>query len=173
MTVDYCPEESTSKDGSPGLVQGQELIVWLLFDPDNFENGKLTPSAVSKLKKRDGASTARRDHVTAADAQKHIVDSRLSKNATLSFVGAVMAQADEIRSCGSTLKVTRLFCVYDDPDLPNIPGHSTIRFSDLTRDGKFWDPKKGKNNASAVLGDLLLLFEKRGSPLTLAQAFAV
>ncbi len=172
MTTPHCPEETTDKtaDCSPGLVAGEEMIVLLLFDPETIQAGVLTPTAISRKRLKDGDfSVARAAHVPSAVAQRVIIDGRLAKDAKLKYAGAVKALAADIRNAGVSQAAPRLFCVYDDPVKPDLCGHAIIAFSNITRDGKFWGPKK--NDALAAVGNLLRVFEKNGVPLSIADCF--
>lgn len=175
MSPVACPEETTEKHGSPGLIGNDELIAYLLFSPDDIVAGKVQPTAfpVKRLKKKGDLSTSRPSHTTLKTIQDKVVTPRQDGGSQCH--GALTASAKAIRDIivqdlrQSPPVDFQAFCVIDDPDLPNeYPGHSVIQFSDHTRPD-FWGPK---NIAAAAQGNLLLAFEASAGPLKLEDVFA-
>jgi hypothetical protein len=167
--VSVCPKEITKKEGSPGLVQDDEFVVLLLFDPENIQDGVLSPGKLGiKRLKREELSVFRPKHCSIETVQKQVIDSRLGKNPGLAFVGGVKARSGELRWVDAQANdpASRLVCVFDDP-LPDFTGHAAMGFSEKTREENFWS----KNQAAATLGNLCLVFEKAGVPLDLSDCF--
>jgi hypothetical protein len=164
-----CPEESTEKPGSPGLVENDEFIVRVLFDPEDFKEGVLEPGVlgVKRLKKSE-FSVARPKFTSLATVVQEVVSVRESGKSSLKAAGAVKAPCSAIRRLMAVDAAKRVFCVFDDPQ-PSFSGHALIGFSEMTRKDNYWAKKD--NSAAAALGNLCLEFEKAGVPLRLEDCF--
>jgi hypothetical protein len=161
-----CPEELTPKAGSPGVVLDQEIIVRVLFDPDDWQDGAVNPGKLGiKRLRRSEFSVARSDHCNADTIRSQVIEKRGVGKNPQKYIGVIKAMCSDIRYSVGNFALTRLFCVHDDP-LENFAGHALIGFSEQTRGG-FWD----KNDATAALLILGQKFEENGSPLRLEDCF--
>lgn len=166
-----CADEATEKPNSPGPVLDHETIVWVIFDPDNFQDGEIVGGISTKRLKKADFSVIRAEHTPLETAQVAVIDQRTGKDGGPSFVGVVTARCDEIRNVMRAPDDKRMFCVVDDPIVEDdFLGHALIRFSDATKPEGYWAKKA--NNAAAAVGNLLQLFSKTGAPLALEQCLA-
>ena len=161
-----CPDELTAKTGSPGLLLPGEWLIHLLFEGDNWDDGIKNAVIVKRLKESE-LSVARRSHCDPDIINAEVVAKRTSANAAIKFVGAVKAECGVIRKLMAANEAERIFCAFDDPVMPNFPGHALIGFSSYPK-GDYWTKR---NTRTACAGNLILEFEKAGAPLTLESCF--
>ena len=162
--IDACPKETTEKDTSPGIVEGDEWVIHLLFDPENSIDGEYHPGklGVKRLKKHQ-FSVARPRH-SSSDRIRSFIITPKEDGGEYKYVGAIVAQVQAIRDLCDDDE-NRLVCAYDDPD-GDFTEHGLLGFSDHTRP-PYWQ----KNDAAAALGNLSLIFEESGVGLELPECF--
>lgn len=171
MTV--CPDEVSIKPGSPGLVEDDEQIVHVLFDPDNFRDGGFQPGKVGIARLKKGQwSIARPKHTTLQTVKDEVIAQR-TKSGSAVYVGCVRAICGDLRWVKAKTADKRIVCVFDDPLLPSFQGHGLIGFSTLTKTGNFWAKAGDKNNTAAVLLQPCSVFERQGYPLRLEDCFTL
>jgi hypothetical protein len=163
-----CPKELTKqKQASPGVVESSETLVYMLLNPDHWENGKLKKAAFSKSKLKEGdLSVCRADYCTADGAYEHAVKPQLERNPARQFVGALRALCADIRGIAVDDPPKQAICVIDD-GLDSYPAHALLAYSDATKSEKFWL----RNNQEAVRANLTLVFGINGGPLPLRDCF--
>lgn len=166
-----CPKElEQQNEHSPGVVESGELIVYILVDPLQWENGFLKKSAFSKSQLQAGTlSVCRARYCTVDGAYKNIVAPLLDKdpnNRTL--VGALSASCEKIRSILYEDLPTQAICVIDDGK-DGFPAHAHMGFSAPSHTTGFWENQR--NGKAAVRANLVLVFESNGSPKRLEEVF--
>lgn len=162
-----CPDEITVKENSPGLIEIDEWVIHLMFDPDNSTNGEYHPGKldIRRLKRRE-FSVSRPRHSTSQRIRAHVVAPREGAG-KVKFAGALVASVQAIRDILDD-EQNRQICAYDDPDGEYVE-HGLLGFSEFTRVPKYWE----NNKAAAALGNLSLVFEESGVGLPLSDCFAI
>lgn len=152
---------SAAPDISPGLVEDDEPLLRLIFNPDHFRDGLLQPSAIpmKDLKER-GFSVDRLRHVT----QEFVEDSisrflaRTFNNLPRESEGVACFQARDVRDIRDN--GTQVFVVIDKA-LQNNQGHASIYLADLGMK---------QSQAKRMREKLMLLLNSR---VSVAEAFAL
>lgn len=137
LQPDKLAWEGISASGhSPGPVKDGERIVRTIYSPLHFEDGKLTPMAVSDAKDK-GCSTDRIGYTTAEALVSKGMQTAKAANAagrTLrEFHSLCAANVCEVRAL--THNSLRAFGVYDTANCEN-PAHADVCL--LVDDEKFW-----------------------------------
>jgi len=149
-------ENSLQSVHSPGLFEDREVIAYILFQPDQWdEHTGLTNAALamSKLKKRD-LSVCRVDFTDLSTIQKMVVQPYMEKKPHRRVVGALSCCCISIRGI-KTSQERRLFCVIDDGKR-GFAGHALLGFSNHSPDPTFWQ----RNSRQAARLELVDLFNQ-------------
>lgn len=159
-----CPKEQIQqKRESPGQIGSDESIVYILLQPDHWQQGGLSAAAFSKSKLKAGdLSVCRGQYCTDKQAAEHIVAPQIAKNSRRTLVGAFRAQCSEIRAIEAQNPKVRVICVIDDGTAA-FPAHALLAYSELTKGKEFWQ----RNEQTAVRGELTRVFNAAGGPLNL------
>ena len=165
MCKDCCSEETTSKLGSPGIIDNSEYILNVVFHPDSYKDGIYSPDP-DQLKDEE-FSVARLSYVSEKIVRDQVLTPRTKSGQT--YVGILLAQAGRIRSISFAPEPThRVFCVVDAPE-PNYVGHGVVGLSRPLRGTKKWS--RTQNVLAAVIGELAVAFEEAGM-VTIENCFA-
>jgi len=161
-----CPGETIRQsEYSPGVVGDDETIVYVLFDPEQWQDGQLSVGAFTNEDlKKTRLSVARREYTTEAVAKAQVVGPRVAGGQK--FVGGLRAKCVELRRLSSE-DGSRLFCVLDD-GLPGHPGHAVIGYSEAKRD-QYFAQRNPKSDRVAIRQKLAVAFGV--TPLSLSDSF--
>ncbi len=173
MSVDVCPCEKTEKEGSPGLIELDEQILWVVLNPENSRAKKFGVTKFTKKKlKSSSLSVVRKQHSSAVQIQEKVITPRTALdeegNPKQEYDGIVWAVAGDIRGITDHNTNERLICIFDSP-IVGFESHAMMRYSDATKRDGYWAEKK--NDAAAVAGNLHLAFTKNGGPFSLDDCF--
>lgn len=147
-----CNNELVSQsEHSPGIVQGDEPLVYSLIDPETFLNGSLKALKHDRLKKGQ-LSITRAKYISGVEARQKTVVGQLERDSNRSEHGFAWALCDEIRDIKLESQAIGAFCVVDDA-LEGFAAHAHVGYSQV-------DDKK--NDRTAARGELLRLLERRG-----------
>lgn len=147
----------------------------MVFETD-APDGIVLPTIFAARRLKDAElSVSRQQHTPLEIVMSAVVAQRSPRSG--SCLGGLRAKVADIRA--ETLKdeisykrdQVRLYCVTDDPDMEaNYDGHAVIGFSELTKPhgrGNFWK----RNNVTAVIGNLMLIFNAGQGPIGLDDMF--
>ena len=157
--MDECPKELESQHhASPGVVEDDEVIIYVLIDPDLYENGSLKKSAFSKstLKKKE-LSVCRGHHSAAAEAKEKIFEPQAIKQPERKLIGAYNTVCSSIRGLLICDTESRAICVIDDAS-DDFVGHAHLGFSDAF----FNEELNLRNHFVATRSNLVRIFEQNG-----------
>lgn len=144
---------------SPGVVQDDENIAYVLVDPDLWASGTLAAAAFSKSKLSDGMSVYRPRHCTAEEAVDHIVKPQLHRNPMRALAGCLVASTRNIRALQE--KNRRAVCVLDDGE-QQFPAHAILKFSEQVQ-------LASNSVKAAVRGNLTIAFAYIDGPISLPE----
>lgn len=170
MTCACRKELSQQKAASPGTVQLDETIVYVLIDPLQVRDGEVQKSAFSHSSLRNGdLSVCRANHSSAQDIHKHVVGPILARDKSRRLVGALRALCSAIRNLRIGEPPEQAICVIDD-GYDDFPAHAHLAYSEVTKAEGFWE--RYRNARQALRGNLLLAFNADGGPRNLAECCA-
>lgn len=169
MSGCLCEREVQKPDYSPDIVNDNEVIGYVLINPDHWEDGVLSSAAFSKSKLKAGSlSVSRIDHTSAEDIQNNIIKPYIQKNPQRAFVGILVARCSKIRALKAVYpQNSRAICVIDDGN-ENDPAHAHLSFSDHSKENGYWN----RNDRMTIRASLKEVFQKRGV-LALEDIFPV
>jgi hypothetical protein len=170
--MDCCPKErvpQTPQYHRFGVVADAENVLYVVLYPDQYSGGELSTGAFSKSKLRScELSVCRMHHSSSSEVMQQVVCPQLARNPKRSFVGALYARAEEIRSIRADVDDTvQVICVIDD-GRENYKAHAHMCYSDCVVTCKtFWQ----RNRQVAVRAELIARFQRRGIFKDLETAF--
>lgn len=148
-----CPKEAESQSPhSPGIVEDDEPIVYLIVDPLTSENGSV--KSISKSQLKSGTLSVCRSKYCDADEAKTLMLDPLTSKAGRTFQGAAWASCSQIRSIKLGASNVGAFCVHDDA-LEDYSAHAHLAFS-------VPQEEKLRNEREAARGNLKELFLSNG-----------
>lgn len=147
-----CDKELVSQSAlSPGLVKGDEPLVYSLVDPETFINGSIKALKHDRLKKGQ-LSICRANYISGEEAREKTVVGQLERDSSRTEHGFAWAVCDEIRDIKLESLDVGAFCVTDDA-LEGFPAHAHLGYSQV---------EDKKNERLGARGNLLKLLEQRG-----------
>lgn len=169
-----CPlEEQPQHESSPGVVQDDEHVLYVLVDPLHTKDGDLSGAMFRGSQLKAGElSVCRVRYATPELINDCVVTPLLSKEGR-TFVGSLVAVAGEIRSITNE-EGQQLYCVVDDPihqdyKTPSRPSlkfpinhsHAHVGYSCITKVKNFWN---NLNTEAAARENLAAVFKRLGGP---------
>lgn len=167
MNADCVAELTQQRAASPGVVKADEKLAYILLDPDQWKEGRLTNAAFSKTRLKAGdLSVARASYCSVEQVEEHVVKPQLDRDPGRKLVGAFLARCADIRDIKAQQPPARAICVVDDGS-DELPGHALLGYSEATKAQGFWE----RNRREAIRANLTLAFGAEGGPLLLTQCF--
>ncbi|GAB1828275.1 hypothetical protein MyNCGM70_11440 [Achromobacter xylosoxidans] len=176
-----CPGECAPQHkSSPGVIEHDELILFVLVNPTTYKNGDLSAGCFSDSQLKKGVqSVCRIRHTTAEEIDRCVV-AHLIKKEGRELHGSAAATAGEIRAIRGP-GGGQAFCVvddplhdeYNDPSRPDVKfevflAHAHLGFSAKTLSDESWN----KNTRVALMATLASTFKTRGCPIPIANWYA-
>jgi hypothetical protein len=167
MPTECAKEKRRQSAASPSTVKNREKIVYVLVDPDHWQEGELQPQAFSKSQLAKGQlSVCRPLYCTKEEVLSQVVSPLISKKPFRRLVGCLEASVAQVRGILLEDPPKRAICVVDD-GLPLYPAHAVLGFSEITFTSRFWE----KNCRIAIRSNLALAFGVQGGPTDLPRSF--
>lgn len=150
-----CPQELEKQSSySPSTVNSDEPIVFVLLDPDHWQNERLAKGAFSMRKlKASGVSICRANYTNATTAFSNIVKPQLNRSPDRRLIGALRTICRDVRTIRASVDSVQVVCVVDDGTLKD-PAHALLKLSEATKDLGFWD----RNKKETVRAELARIF---------------
>lgn len=176
MSAD-CPKECVQqKPDSPGPVGSSEVLIYIILDPDQWEDGQLSTAAFEHERLRkpdDGISVQRAAYSSPELVTRNVVGPQLAKKPPKkqerTFVGAIFARCADIRELRlDTQEKQRAICVIDDGTHDD-PAHALLSYSESAK--ALTKGEEGRSQKLAIRRNLISKFRGVKNPLHLEAVF--